>query len=55
VVGIEIGEFETDDSPPAAASSRRPAEIVAPALDPILRALHTSLRGQPTAPKTSNS
>jgi hypothetical protein len=55
VVGIEIGEFETDDSPPAAASSRRPAEIVASALDPILRALHTSLPGPPTAPKTSNS
>jgi len=40
---------ETDGSPPAAASSRRPAEIVASALDPILRALHTSLPGPPTA------
>jgi len=55
VVGIEVGELETDDSPPAAASSRRPAEIVAFALDPIVRALHTSLPGPPTALKTSNS
>jgi len=54
-VGIEIGELETDDSPPAAASSLRPAEIIASALDPILRTLHTSLPGPPTAPKTSNS
>jgi len=55
VAGIEVGELETDDSPPAAASSRRPAEIVASALDPIVRALHSSLPGPPTALKTSNS